>query len=198
MWHHTQGFGFFLTDYRMSDVASSYIASVMDNQIRALRDIDASMSDEDLAAQIANHRAANLDRMRVLIPQAPRGLTEAHPVTADMDNLLSEIDQQNFKLAGVVALGSYVARSAIEAVHITASFIPNVRRRYAHLVHTLQKVQRPHKSAWLARARDLVIDDLRLRELEMHVHFAEDPVSRRYGFLIKDAAFRRSSMRGTH
>jgi len=198
MWHYNEGFGFFLTDYRMSDVAASYIASVLEGQLRALRDIDASTSDEDLLVQLEKHRLANLEVMHGLVRQAPQGLMDTHRVVSDMDSVLAEIDRNRFKLAGVVALGSYVARSAVEAVHMTASFISSVRRRYAHLVHTLQKLLRPHKSEWLARARDLVMDDLRLRDLEIHVHFAEDPVSRRYGFRIKDEAFRRASMRGAH
>lgn len=195
MWQYTQGLGFTLTDYRMSDVASSYVASVLDNELRTLRDIDASMSDDELANALDQHRIGNRAVMLNLVPQAPRGLKPTDALSWDMDNLLSYIDGMTLRLPAVVALGSYAARSAVESVHLVAALRPGVRQRYAHLVHTLHKLLRPHKREWLARAREMVTTDPRLRALESSVHFAQDPASRRYVFLVRDAAFRRAALR---
>lgn len=197
MWQYTKEFGYYLTDYRMSDVAAYYSYINIQRHLEAIRDIDPSVPDDELMDRLAHLRTENHGTMLNLVPQAPKSLGDTHSMAWDMDSLLDQIDGANLRITAVVAMGSYVARSAVEAVHAVAQYIEAPRQRYAYIVNALHKLGRPHKREWLARARGMVASDIRLRDLDTYVHFVRDPTTRRFVMRIKETAFRDASLRGS-
>ncbi len=128
--------------------------------------------------------------MRSVAHQVPKGLRPDNPLCFETENLPSLVESAGLRLPACAALGHYVGRAAVESVHLSGSFISGPRQRYAHLVHTLQKLLRPHKADWLRRARDMTFQHPDLNEMETHVQFVKHAASNRYGFLVLESVVR--------
>ena len=195
MWEKIPNLGYFMCSYRMSDVTASYIVSGFQYELDRLKDIGIAAAPNRLSEELDFHRKMNIDMMRSVAHQVPKGLRPDSPLCFDMENLPSLVESAGLRLPACATLGDYVGRAAVEAVHLSGSFISGPRQRYAHLVHTLQKLLRPHKADWLRRARDMTYQHPDLNGMEAHVHFVKHDASNRYGFLVTELAVRNISSR---
>jgi hypothetical protein len=195
MWEKIPNFGYFMSSFRMSDVTASYIVSAFEYEIERLKDIGIATGPNELPEELDRHRRLNIDMMRSVAHQAPKGFHPNSLLYLDMENLPSLVESAGLRLPACATLGHYVGRAAVESVHLSSSFISEPRYRYAHLVHTLQKLLHPHKGEWLRRARDMTYQHPDLNDMEAHIHFVKHDASNRYGFLITESAVRSTPSR---
>lgn len=190
MWEKIPNHGYFMSSFHMSDVTASYIVSGFQYELDRLKDIGIAAAPNRLSEELDLHRKRNIDMMRSVAHQVPKGIRPDSPLCFDMENLPSLVESSGLRLPACATLGHYVGRAAVEAAHLSGSFISGPRQRYAHLVHTLQKLLRPNKADWLRRARDMTYQHPELHDMEAHVHFVKHDASSRYGFLVTESALR--------
>lgn len=188
--------GFVRKRFPMSDVIAYQADAVFLNLIKDLRGIDpALICDEPLDGIFEAHRADNLRVMEKLARQAPR-MQVGDPMSWDLDRLLEQAEHQPIRVHQAMALGSYTARSALEAAHMTASFLSDdPKRAFLCILNTMRKIHRPIAAEWLDRARKMIAPFPALAGTETWVRLVRDEAVGDYVLRVDHAAIREVASR---
>lgn len=106
MWEQIPHLGYFMSSVRMSDVTASYIMSGFQYELDLLKDIGIAAAPNRLSEELDIHRKLNIDMMRSVAHQVPKGLRADSPLCFDMENLPSIVESAGLRLPACATLGT--------------------------------------------------------------------------------------------